>query len=169
MFEKFRKYLIVIIKRTKKQFYILSILSMGFIITISIILLINRIENTWDVKEFTNKDENGWGEKIVLQNNKYFRFYSSGMEYYSEYKGGKWDLKGDTLILNGTGKVKSDFNGKVIDFPEFKNAKYKIYDDSIVLIKGQDCIFKFFYTYDKYWVKRIKEQWRIDDLIKNSK
>jgi len=156
--------------KTNIKFFHYSLLSLSLPIVFIIIGVINRLDKTRVVKEYYNNSD--WtsmssGEKIELLSDKYFIYHHWNWEYESVSFYGTWELFGDTLILNGSCKNNQldRYSKKQYDFPDFDHAKYKVYNDSIVLIDNQDCYHKFFLGYDKFWRNRIKEEWRIKELM----
>jgi hypothetical protein len=161
---RFRENIIKKRRRFNIQFYWLLILTLSFIIVISVIRTINKFLDTYEVQRF-NDGGGEYGSTIILYNNCYFSFDYVNEENQLRFTNGKWELNGDTLILNLVGSFK-DFTGKDHLFPVFRNAKYLISNDCIVLDKTDDNSYKVLYPYNKYWVNNIQAFWEYKERMK---
>jgi hypothetical protein len=154
---RFRENIIKKRRRFNIQFYWFLVLTLSFIIVITVIRTINKILYTYEVQRF-NDGGGKYGSTIILYNNCYFSFDYVNEENHLRFTNGKWELNGDTLILNLVGGFK-DFAGKYHLFPVFRNARYLISNDSIVLDKTDDNSHKVLYPYNKCWVSNIQTFW----------
>src|ERR1035437_1478591 len=148
MIKKFREYVMKNRRSINNQFYWIIIFSLSFIIVIGVIKTNLLLTRTYEVQRFYN-----YSSTIILYNNSYFSFYWSGPEDHCEYTNGRWELVGDTIIMNLIGKDRFG------EFPIFRNAKYVIHKDSIVLKNKYDNSYEVLYPFNHDWVYHIHDYW----------
>lgn len=160
---RFRENIIKKRIRFNKQSYWLLILTLSFIIVITVIRTINKFIHTYEVQRFNYRGDE-YGTNIILYNDCNFSFNFTNEENHLSYNNGRWKLNGDTLILNLIGSSE-DIRGKEHLFPVFRNAKYLIYNDSIVLDKIEDNSYRILFPYNKYWINDIHKFWEYKEIM----
>jgi len=120
---------------------ILINLILSFIIVLRIIKGLHHISSSNVVKVYKNQtiDELG-GEELILQSNHTF-IYKTWLDIAPDnVMRGKWGQSNDTIVLNGYKCFKrSSFLKDTICYT-FKDARFRMYHDSLVFISGESRI-----------------------------
>ncbi len=160
--------------RITMRYFVCSVFSLTSILFMILFFGIHDYKNPCKLKELYNSswDEGKSGGDIVqLYDNNQFNFIHWNWEYGSIYLTGTWEMQGDTLTLNASGKnrVYLENENKFYDFPDFKNAKYRMYVDSVVLLKNQNCTHRIFYPFEKCWRRKIKDHMYLKHFFEKNK
>jgi hypothetical protein len=119
---------------------ILTNLVLSFIVVIMIIKGLHRIAYTHTIVKFQTGNRLG-GSILTIQSNNTF-IYETFLDISPNYiLRGTWNRLNDTIMLNGSKCFRYD--GLIKESQkciEFVNAKFLIYDDSIVHVSGKSSI-----------------------------